>query len=49
MDLGRLYYEGDKKLNKTNNYENRNDVAVKTLENQVNFIFYVDWRIKKSN
>jgi hypothetical protein len=35
MDLGRIYTEGEKKLNKTNIQENKNDFIVKNLEHQV--------------
>ena len=36
MDLGRVYHEGEKKLNKTNIYESKKDGMVKNLEDQVN-------------
>jgi len=35
MDLGRVYHEGEKKLNKTNIYETKKDGMVKNLEDQV--------------
>ena len=35
MDLGLIYKEGEKKLNKTNIYEGNNANIVKNLENQV--------------
>ena len=35
MDLGRIYNEGEKKLNKTNIYEGNNANIVKNLENQL--------------
>ncbi len=38
MDLGRVYHEGEKKLNKTNIYETKKDGMVKNLEDQVKII-----------